>query len=421
MVATGLFRRPGDPRPPCRRAGRGRPRTGPGRGHQGHRAGGPALDRAGGGRGAPRVSPSGVALVLRGAAVAVASLALLGAFNYVLNQEREGNPLGGVREQTDRESPLYDNTVRIAWSFVDSPGASLPWLEERAESNRTADLRRRAQRQLRQLRRWTTWVQEDLSAFGLVGLALFLPLLLYALLAPRSPPPQRVVAGAGAPCTSAVFVVGNEYNIWMGRVLLPAVAIGAPLGWRRVPRPRLASRGGARAGRARAGAGPLLQRGESPSRCRGRRSPTSSRSIGPSSRRCLGGRWPPCCPSCGRVADPDAPLGLLRIGGHLGLALLRPRGTRRVVPLERVRGHPGDDAPEGLEEGIVVANVKPPKGRRVRPLAAGLLCSPLHPPQPPTGAFARTLPAGAAARRSGAEPGRRPRESGAASPSAPRW
>ena len=268
------------------------------------------------------------ALVLRGAAVAVASLALLGAFNYVLNQEREGNPLGGVREQTDRESPLYDNTVRIAWSFVDSPGASLPWLEN--------GLNRTARRIFGDVRNGSfggftvdTSVQEDLSAFGLVGLALFLPLLLYALLAPRSPPPQRVVAGA-ALLYFAVFVVGNEYNIWMGRVLLPAVAIGAPLMAAFHARGLL--RGAALALAALGLVPALFSNAAKPLSV-----PTGQPnilSLDRTQQQTLPRReMATVLSELRRVADPDAPLGLLRSEDTWDYPFFGPRRTRRVVPL----------------------------------------------------------------------------------------
>ena len=102
----------------------------------------------------------------------------------MLNQEREGNPLGGVREQTDRESPLYGDTVRIAWSMVDSPGASLPWLE--------TTLRRGADLVFGDVRQGSftdykldTFVHEDDVAYGLVGLFLLIPLLVVALVPGR--------------------------------------------------------------------------------------------------------------------------------------------------------------------------------------------------------------------------------------------
>ena len=73
-----------------------------------------------------------------------------------------------------------------------------------------------------------TSVQEDTSAFGLVGLLLFLPLMVAAAVRLRSPPAQRVVALA-ALLYFAIFSWKFEYNTWVGRVLIPFVALGAPL------------------------------------------------------------------------------------------------------------------------------------------------------------------------------------------------
>ena len=305
------------------------------------------------------------ALVVRGAAAAAASLALLGAFNYALNQEREGNPLGGVREQTDRESPLYDNTVRIAWAFADSPGASLPWLEN--------GLRRTAQRVFGKVDNGSfsgftvdTSVQEDLSAFGLVGLALFLPLLLVGLLAPRSPPPRRVAAGA-ALLYFAVFVVGNEHNIWMGRVLLPGVAIGAPLMAAFYGRGLLR---GAALALALLGLIPsLFSNAAKPlavpqgqpnilSLDRTQQQTLPSPGDGHGARRAPQPRRAECAARASAGEDSwDYPF-------------FGRQRSRRVVPLSRAEATHETMRREGLQ-GIIVANVAPPKGPPARPLAPG--------------------------------------------------
>lgn len=305
------------------------------------------------------------ALVLRGAALAAASLALLGAFNYVLNQEREGNPLGGVREQTDRESPLFKNTVRIAWTFAESPGANLPWLDTtlvRAAQELFGDLRNSAFTGFKV----ETVVHEDSSAFGLVGLVLFFPLLLVALAAPRSPPAHRVLAAASL-LYFAVFVVGNEYNMWMGRVLLPGVAIGAPL------MVALHGRGmlrGAALALALLGLVPSLFSSETKPLAVPRGQPNIL-SLDRTQQQTFPRReMASVLSELRRAAEPEDPLGLVRGEDSWDYPFFGRQRVRRIVPLSPAQATHDTMRREGLR-GIVFANVNPPEGLPVRPLAQG--------------------------------------------------
>lgn len=166
-------------------------------------------------------------LVSRGVALAVTAVAALGSFNYVLNQDTYGTPFGPIRAVVERTSPIPKNSVRVAWTFVDSPGMSVPWLNNalaRPPGRLLGDLSTRyfpgfAVRSA---------VNEDVSAYGLLGLFLILPLFVLTLLSPRAPPARRVVAGA-ALVYLVVFALLSEYNPWVARVMMPAIAIGAPL------------------------------------------------------------------------------------------------------------------------------------------------------------------------------------------------
>jgi hypothetical protein len=71
-------------------------------------------------------------------------------------------------------------------------------------------------------------VSEDRSAFGPVGFLLFLPLVAFTALRLRAPPAERMVALA-AILYLLVFAATTSWNEWVGRVLIPMVALGAPL------------------------------------------------------------------------------------------------------------------------------------------------------------------------------------------------
>jgi hypothetical protein len=71
-------------------------------------------------------------------------------------------------------------------------------------------------------------VQEDTSAFGLLGWLVLVPLLVFCLLRPRAPVAQRVLAAASL-LYLVCFCLRVGANPWIGRLLLPMIALGAPL------------------------------------------------------------------------------------------------------------------------------------------------------------------------------------------------
>ncbi len=164
--------------------------------------------------------------VLRCGVAAGVGIALLGSFNYGLNLDTYDAPLGGLNTLTKRESPVTDNAVAAVWSFADSSGVAMPWLD--------VGVRRPVNRFLGELRSpsFTGYtidsaVQEDTSAYGLLGV-LALALFAVVLLARRTPWDRRLIAGAALGYL-VLFAVLNEYNPWLARVMMPVIAIGAPL------------------------------------------------------------------------------------------------------------------------------------------------------------------------------------------------
>lgn len=165
-------------------------------------------------------------LVLRGVAVTTLAVVALGSFNYVLNQEATGSPVGDLRQLTERTSPLADNAVRSAWSLVDSPGVESRWFDIATE--------RPALRLFGDLRTETfggftsdSTVDEDTSAYGLVGLVV-LALFVAVALAPRTGWDRRALALTALAFLVTFFVL-TEQHPWMGRLIMPGIALGAPL------------------------------------------------------------------------------------------------------------------------------------------------------------------------------------------------
>ena len=119
--------------------------------------------------------------VLTGAAaLALVGLIALGSFGYALNLAASGDPFGGLGGAVERTSPVRENLLQVGLTLLDSPGMPIPWLDLALSrvlsvlgllpAGVTAILR--------------TTVQEDTSAFGLVGLVLLVPAVLVGLLGP---------------------------------------------------------------------------------------------------------------------------------------------------------------------------------------------------------------------------------------------
>ena len=161
------------------------------------------------------------------AAAAVAATALLGAFGYVEALVREGDPFGGVREQTERITPMDSNVVRVASSLLDSPGLPLPWADRAI-----AAVAGPARRHLEGYRDYKLEVDaalnEDVVAAGLIGWLVLVPLALITLVAPRVSLRRRAVALA-LPLYVLTVGVLVDWTPFTGRILLMGIALGAPL------------------------------------------------------------------------------------------------------------------------------------------------------------------------------------------------
>jgi dolichyl-phosphate-mannose-protein mannosyltransferase len=177
-------------------------------------------------------------LVLFGIASLVVATVAVGAWGYALNLDAGDPVFGGLTEKTQRESAVPQNEVRVLWTFVDSPGSPVPWFNTFATK-----LAHKTLGHLEIPNRFSFGVDdavsEDTSAYGLVGWFLLFPLLLVLAFAPR-PGPHREWAIAALVGLIA-FPIAFEFNIWVGRLLLPTVALAAPLFAAIAARPGLAA------------------------------------------------------------------------------------------------------------------------------------------------------------------------------------
>jgi hypothetical protein len=166
-------------------------------------------------------------LVLGAVAGTLIAVVALGSYGYVQNAQEYGSPFGDIAGKTQRESGVIGNGVRVLWTFADLPGIGAPWVN--AVAQRAAFKVGADRFQLRDRFAFTVdnAISEDTSAFGPVGWVLLFPLLLAFALRRRAGP-ARFVAIAGL-AGIALFAVAFEYNIWVGRLLVPAVALAAPL------------------------------------------------------------------------------------------------------------------------------------------------------------------------------------------------
>jgi hypothetical protein len=164
-------------------------------------------------------------IALTACGLGLCGVVAFGAFNYVQNFGNTGNPFGSI-PTIMRTSPVRHNLGRVMWAFADSPGTAAPWLE--------LVLKRPFQKLFGELTHprfelaIDMTIQEDYAAFGLAGLLAFVPILLVTAIRPRSAPWPRIVALAALGYILA-FAITREWNPWVGRVLMPGVAIGAPL------------------------------------------------------------------------------------------------------------------------------------------------------------------------------------------------
>jgi hypothetical protein len=168
----------------------------------------------------------GPRIVAGGLVAAAVSVVALGGWGYALNLHGQGSLFGDLDQATKREAKIPNNAVRVVWTLADSPGVSIPWFDAIAAKTAHATVG-----QLEIKDRFGFFadsaISEDTSAYGFVGWLVLLPLLLYFAFAPRAGP-RRIVAIAGL-VGIAAFAILFGYNIWVGRLLLPTVALVMPL------------------------------------------------------------------------------------------------------------------------------------------------------------------------------------------------
>jgi hypothetical protein len=301
-------------------------------------------------------------LLARGAAAALAAVVLLGSLNYVQTEQTFGDPFGPLSTLTERQSSLDDNAIRAGWSFADSSGVAMPWLDWRVERTADAILGDRTTRQFSGYS-IDARVHEDTSAFGLIGIAA-LAVFAFALLAPRSRWDRRLIAAA-AFAYLGLLVVLNEQNPWFARLMMPGMAIGAPLlallhqrGWMRATAIVLALLTLVPC---------LLTNPLKP--IRADPSQPSAFSLDRQAQQALA--RPDVAPALSKLDERlarDAPLGFVGDEDSWDYPFFGDGLERRLVRLEPDRATPETMRRLGLA-GIVVANVAPPPRLQAEPLA----------------------------------------------------
>ena len=166
--------------------------------------------------------------IIRLSALLIAGGALVfGSFSYFQNISGYGDPVGPVQSDNERDSPIYPNFVRSTWMFVETPGAHIGWLNDGLDTALTKVLGDQKTFGFSGFVADST-TSEDRSSFGYVGWLIFLPVLVYFLVAPSSPGGYRTVAAA-ALLYLLVFCVAKRYDEFVARLLIPMVALGIPL------------------------------------------------------------------------------------------------------------------------------------------------------------------------------------------------
>jgi hypothetical protein len=161
------------------------------------------------------------------ASQAVIALIALGCYNYVLNLRNRGGLLGGIEGQTLDVHARLLNVLLGLTTFADSPGLRIGWLN-RLVRLAAGPVIAVVPPPVGAFFTVDTSVQEDSSAFGLVGF-LLLPCLLVLVLVGRGQTRGRRVLAAAVMISLLVYVTTITFNPWLGRVMIPAVALAAPL------------------------------------------------------------------------------------------------------------------------------------------------------------------------------------------------
>ncbi|MEA2268110.1 MAG: hypothetical protein QOC64_720 [Solirubrobacteraceae bacterium] len=164
-------------------------------------------------------------LVLGSVAGLAAAVLVLGSWGYVQNVAHGESPLGRLAGKTARTTPLATNAVHVLWTFVDAPGIRVPVLGRLIPGAAHAV----AQRFERDGFRYAvdTGISEDTSSYGLVGWFVLGPLVLFYAVHRRAGPRRTWALAALAGVLA--FAVAFQFNVWVGRLLLPTVALAAPL------------------------------------------------------------------------------------------------------------------------------------------------------------------------------------------------
>ncbi|HEX8743756.1 MAG TPA: glycosyltransferase family 39 protein [Thermoleophilaceae bacterium] len=171
-----------------------------------------------------RSRPARRTLAIAGAAAAI-GIAALGSYTYVSNLRNTSSLTAHASDHLERSSPVKKNEVMIWWGFVDFPGVHVPWLDGILKSTVPDVLGDQNEQFYYAI---DSGPDDSRSAFGPVGLLFLLPLLLAFALRPRTSPERRAFA-IGALGLALLVPLFVEWNADITRVVVPAVALGAPL------------------------------------------------------------------------------------------------------------------------------------------------------------------------------------------------
>jgi hypothetical protein len=168
-----------------------------------------------------------IRLLARYVAAAVLGTLAFGAFQYAQNWFETGSPFGAQPEVVGRSGfSVPANAARVLWSFVESPGISLPGSESLVRNVVGKVLAGAGDPG--SLVHLGTEVNEDVVAAGLLGWMILWPLTVAVLVWPRVPSDRRAQAAAAVAYAVAValLVRATPFN---GRILIPAIGFAAPL------------------------------------------------------------------------------------------------------------------------------------------------------------------------------------------------
>jgi hypothetical protein len=173
-----------------------------------------------------RSRPSKRTLTTAAGAVAV-GFVFFGAFQYTQNLVETGSPFGHQADLVGREQfGLSGNAARVLWNFTDSPGVTIS-VADRIFDHTVARVVRPTGDPV-SVMRLGTGLDEDVIAAGLVGWLVLWPLTLLVLIWPRTRLERRAQAAAAISLALAIAVTikATPFN---GRILIPAMALAAPL------------------------------------------------------------------------------------------------------------------------------------------------------------------------------------------------